>query len=92
MQLRFALTHPGSDDPVSGLEDVMVLATRPPGIWQERIKASPLEEGLYQVDLVPEQPGAYYVAVAVPSLDVDYTEMRFMTFLAVDGEASGKEK
>jgi len=91
LRLRFALTQPGDEAPLSGLEDVMVLATRPPGIWQERLRASPLDEGRYQVDLVPDQPGAYYVSVAVPSLNVDFDEMQYMTFFAVDSGASGKE-
>lgn len=83
LAVRFVLTRPGSDEPVSGLEDVVVLATRPPGTWQERQRAKPLELGLYEASFVADEPGAYYVSVGIPSLGLDFTELPYITFLAV---------
>lgn len=74
--------------PLAGLQDVTVLATRPPGVWQRRQRAEPLEGGLYQAVLDPDSPGAYYVSVAVPSLGLDFTELPFLTLRAVDRESS----
>jgi hypothetical protein len=47
-----------------------------------------LEDGLYEVALAIDQPGAYYVSVAIPSLNLPFNELPFMTFRAVDDGAS----
>lgn len=65
---------------VAALGDVMVIASRPPGSWQQRMVASALGDGLYEVTIPPDQPGVYYVNVAIPSLGLDVTELPFMTF------------
>jgi len=92
LAVRFVLTRPGSDEPVSGLEDVVVLATRPPGTWQERQRAEPLELGLYEASITADQAGVYYVSVAVPSLGLDFTELPYITFMAVEDAPPEKEK
>lgn len=92
LAVRFVLTRPGSDEPVSGLEGVVVLATRPPGNWQERQRAKPLELGLYEASFMADQPGAYYVSVAVPSLGLDFTELPYITYLAVETATPQEEK
>jgi YVTN family beta-propeller protein len=86
LAVRFVLTRPDSDEPVSGLQDVVVMATRPPGNWQERRRAEPLELGLYEASFDADQPGVYYVSVAVPSLGLDFTELPYITFMAVAGD------
>ena len=53
---------------VAALGDVMVIASRPPGSWQQRMVASALGDGLYEVTIPPDQPGVYYVNVAIPHL------------------------
>ena len=68
--------------PLSGLTSVLVLATRPPGAWQRRLRASPLEDGRYQVSVPADEAGTYYVSVGVPSLGVDFADLPFMTFQA----------
>jgi len=88
--LTFALTRSRGGEPVTGLGDVTVLATRPPGHWQLRQRAAHLGDGRYEVDLMADEPGAYYISVAVPSLDVDFTELPFMTLLAVTESAGGE--
>lgn len=83
LSVRFLLTRPDSDEPVSGLRDVTVLATRPPGNWQERRRASSLGFGLYEVSVPADEPGVYYLSVAVPSLGIDFTELPHISFMAV---------
>jgi len=77
----FTLTRASDGDPVTGLEDVTVIATRPPGSWQQRQRARSLGDGRYEVTIPSDEPGVYYVTVAVPSLGLDVTELPFMTFL-----------
>jgi hypothetical protein len=90
-KLRFSLTRSANEEPLSGLEDVIVLASRAPG-WQRRHTAQPLEDGLYEVVLAIDQPGAYYVSVAIPSLNLPFNELPFMTFRAVDASVAKVEK
>jgi YVTN family beta-propeller protein len=92
LELRFTLTGSRTGEPLAGLEDVVVLATRPPGTWQERLRARPLQNGLYEATVPADQPGAYYVSVAVPSLGLDFTELPYISFLAVPSEPSEQGK
>lgn len=86
--VRFVLARPGSDEPVPDLQDVTVLATRPPGNWQERRRARSLGYGLYEVSFQADEPGIYYVSVAVPSLGLDFTELPHISFMAVADHAA----
>jgi hypothetical protein len=90
-KLSFSLTGSASEEPLSGLRDVIVMASRTPG-WQRRHRAQPLKNGRYEVVLATDQPGAYYVSVAVPSLNLPFNELPFMTFRAVDDGASKEGK
>ena len=74
--------------PISGLGDVQVLATRPPGTWQERQKAKPLGKGVYAASVPIDQPGVYYVSVGMPAHGVDFTQLPFVSFFAVEGRAN----
>jgi len=88
----FTLTRTSDGDPVTGLEDVTVIATRPPGSWQQRQRARSLGDGRYEVTIPSDEPGVYYVTVAVPSLGLDVTELPFMTFLVRATSGGGDTK
>jgi YVTN family beta-propeller protein len=81
-KLRFSLTRSLSGEPLSDLKDVVVLATRMPGNWQQRKLAKALGEGRYEVSFVPDQPGVYLISVGVPSLQVEMTELPYWSFRA----------
>ena len=72
----------------------MVLTTRPPGNWQHRERAKPVGKGRYEVNLVADQPGVYYVSVGVPSLGLDFTALPYLSFRAIAGAVAerGNEK
>ncbi|NIQ38333.1 MAG: hypothetical protein GTN81_07070 [Proteobacteria bacterium] len=89
-KVRFSLSRSLNEESISGLKDVVVLATRMPGTWQERQRAKPLGEGRYEVSFVADQPGVYYVSVAVPSFGVGFTELPYMSFRAMDGGTAKK--
>ena len=80
--IRFTVTRSSDGEPVSDLSDVVVIATRPPGSWQQRLVATSLGDGQYEVTIPSDEPGVYYVTVAIPSLGFDVTELPFMTFVA----------
>jgi YVTN family beta-propeller protein len=81
VEVLFSLSRGGA--PLSGLDDVVALITRPPGSWQDRRPVTSLGNGLYRAILPADQPGAYYVSVSVPSLGLDFTELPYITLLAV---------
>jgi len=73
-KLRFKLI----DDTGEGkpnLNDLRVLVYLAPGIWQERIAAKPVGNGVYEMSFIPPQPGVYYVHFQIPSMDVPFSQI-----------------
>jgi hypothetical protein len=73
--LRFKVKDPETGQPIAALKDVMVLTFLAPGVWQKRQWAKPLGDGLYQVEFVVPQPGAYYIFWECPSLGISYNQI-----------------
>jgi YVTN family beta-propeller protein len=63
LRLRFRLADPNDGKPVSGLDDVNVMLFQFPGNWQERRWGRQVGDGIYEVEVVPPQPGEYRAAV-----------------------------
>jgi YVTN family beta-propeller protein len=61
--LRLKILDPVSGEPIAGLGDVTVLSYQPPGTRQKRQPAREVGEGIYEIALVAEEPGSYYVYV-----------------------------
>jgi hypothetical protein len=83
VEVLFSLSRSSTGAALSGLEDVIVMATRPPGNWQRRQPATSLGNGLYRASLPADQLGIYYISVSIPSLGLDFTELPYTTFHAV---------
>ena len=66
-KMRLRILDPVTAEPRQGLGDVTILAYQPPGTRQVRTRAAPAAGGSYEVSLVPEAPGTYYVYVESPS-------------------------
>jgi len=88
--LRFRLSGSVSKAPISGLKDVVVLTTRAPYTWQDRKRARPLEDGRYEVSLVPDQAGVFLVSVAAPSAGLDFTDQPNLSLRAKAPAASAE--
>jgi len=69
--------------PINGLKDVTVTATRMPGNRSQRHTATDLGEGTYEVQITAGEPGAYFIFVSVPSLQMDSTNMKYLVLNAV---------
>jgi len=91
LTVRFTLARARGGEPLTGLEDVVVMATRLPGALQERTRAEPLENGRYEATVTVAEPGAYYVSVAVPSLGLNFDQLPYISFVAVAAEPAGRE-
>ena len=73
--LRFKLIDSDTGEPKSNLNDLNVLVYLAPGIWQHRVAAKPVGEGVYEMSFVPPQPGVYYVHFRIPSMDVPFSQI-----------------
>ena len=84
--IRFVLSDAGNKSPIIGLEDVTVLYYRADGRGRQVVPASSLGDGVYEATLQIGAPTTYYVFVAAPSRKLDYTDMSFLSLIAVMGE------
>lgn len=83
--LRFKLIDTKTNQPKSGLEDVRVL-TFAPGTVQRRDLAKSLGDGVYEITLNVPQPGYYMVFVESASMRVQFRDLPYVTFQAVEGK------
>ncbi|MBI5015034.1 MAG: hypothetical protein HZB55_06030 [Deltaproteobacteria bacterium] len=74
-KLRFSLRQPPEGKPLTGLSDVVVLATRLPGSWQVRQVATPGADGSYEAVVSPDRPGRYSVFFKIPSRHLEFHEL-----------------
>ena len=73
-KLRFRLIETTSGEGKANL-DLGVLVFLAPGIWQDRMPAKSIGEGVYEISFVPPNPGVYYVHFRIPSLDVPFSQI-----------------
>jgi YVTN family beta-propeller protein len=73
--LRFKIIDRNSGGPKANLDDLGVLVYLAPGIWQDRMPARPLGDGVYEISFVPPKPGVYYVHLRIPSLNVPFSQI-----------------
>lgn len=72
--LTFTLVNPTTQQPISGLHDVQVLAFEPPGTWQQRHHAREVEPGRYRVIQSFPHVGEYRVMVQALSRHLRYAD------------------
>lgn len=73
--LRFKLIDGTTGEAKSDLSDLGVLVYLTPGIWQQRLPAKPVGNGVYEMSFIPPQPGVYYVHFRIPSMDVPFSQI-----------------
>jgi len=88
MSLRFRLTSDTTDQPITDVEGVSVLLFRTPGADRTVVKAVAQGDGIYSASLPIGRPGGYYVHVGVPSRNIGYSKLPYLTLAAVNGEVS----
>ena len=82
--LRFAILDAQTKEPKKDLPDVTVLSYQPPGTRQKRQPAAQVSPGVYEVALVPEEPGSYYVYVQSLSQNLPFRASPPLTFEVTD--------
>ena len=73
--LRFKLIDGNTGEGKANLNDLNVLVFLAPGIWQQRMAATPSGNGVYEMSFVPPQPGVYYVHFRIPSMDIQFSQI-----------------
>ena len=88
--LRFRVSDSVTRRPVAGLKDVEVLAFEPPGLWQKRLAAREVEEGVYEVRQVFPAPGLYNVMVGIASRGAAYADLPLTPVRVLDAATGAR--
>ncbi len=76
--LAFRLSDPRTGAPQVGVEDVRMLSFMAPGLGQRRTWARDEGDGIYAIDLTPEEDGVYYVTLESASLGLGLKEAPYL--------------
>lgn len=86
--LRFKLADAATKRPLKGLGDVQVLVFEA-GVWQQRLHASEVAEGEYEVRLEFPHSGIFKVLLRSPSRGVTFADLPYTTVPVDGGEGAG---
>jgi len=82
LSLRFRVFDPATGQPKAGLRDAQAMYFLAPGARRTQVPAREVAAGVYQVDVTPSVPGAYYIYLGVPSMELGYGKMPYHTLNA----------
>jgi len=80
--VRFKLIDPATHLAKAGIKDARVMYFLAPGRGRSEVAVKEIGDGVYEAQVQLAQPGAYYVYVGVPSLDLGYGKLPFFTLMA----------
>ena len=83
--VQFRLSDAATDMPVGDLTDVSVLYYRSDGRGRLVQPAQSLGDGLYEATVNVDMASTYYIFVGVPSRNLDYSDLPFLSLIAVPG-------
>ena len=73
---------PATGQPKAGLRDAQAMYFLAPGARRTQVPAREVAAGVYQVDVTPAVPGAYYIYLGVPSMELGFGKMPYHTLNA----------
>lgn len=79
---RFKLIVPATGLAKTGIKNARVMYYRAPGLGRSEVAVKEIGGGVYEAQVQLAQPGAYYVYVGVPSMDLGYGKLPFFTLMA----------
>lgn len=82
VRMRVSLVDPATREPLRGVDDLVLLVMRAPGVWFTRVTASMESPGTYAAEIVPPVEGIYYVYLECPSRGVALGGMHAAAFMA----------
>lgn len=87
-KLRLRLTDKATGKPLDGLKDVRVLTFLSPGVWQKRVFAQGVGQGVYELKVTVPQAGLYMVFVESRSAGVAFRQLPYMMLRAAAANAA----
>lgn len=84
--VQFKLTYAQDGAPITGLTDVSVMYYKADGRGRQIIAATEVGDGGYAAELSFPEPATYYIFIATPTLNLDYTDLAFYSLIAIPGE------
>ncbi|MFQ5433328.1 MAG: YncE family protein [Anaerolineae bacterium] len=72
--LEIELTDPVTGLPIPDVNDLYALASNPAG-WSSTFDATPVADGVYQIEITVPESGIYYVNFAIPSRGAYYDQL-----------------
>lgn len=88
LALRFKLVDPATRRPKAGVKDARVMYFLAPGRGRSEVAVKEIGGGVYEARVQLAQPGAYYVHVGVPSMDLGYGKLPYFTLMATPPAAA----
>lgn len=84
--ISFRLVNAGNKLPADGLQDVSVLYYRSDGRGRATVPATSVGDGVYEAIVTVQAPATYYLQVAAPSRELDYSDVPFVSVVAIPGQ------
>jgi YVTN family beta-propeller protein len=88
--LKFKITDSITRHAIAGLRDVQVLIFEPPGIWQKRVSAKEVSQGVYEVTETFPHAGLFRVMTQIQSRGMRFADQPF-TVVPVAAESQARE-
>lgn len=82
LAVRFKLIDPATRQAKAGIKDARVMYYLAPGRGRSEVPVKEIGRGVYEARVQLAQPGAYYVYVGVPSLNLEYGKLPFFSLMA----------
>jgi YVTN family beta-propeller protein len=79
LTFKFRLVDQVTQQPVSGLTDVVIVTFLAPGTWHRRELAKEEGDGVYSIAFNPPQPGIYYGHVQCSSVNLQFGNPNYLT-------------
>jgi len=91
--LKFKISDAITKQALAGLKDILVLIYEPPGVWQKRVFAKEVGDGMYEVTETFPHVGLFRVMTQIRSRGVSFADQPF-TGVAVmnESQAGGANK
>jgi hypothetical protein len=90
--LRFKISDALTERTLAGLKDVQVLIFEPPGIWQKRMFAKEVAEGVYEVTEIFPYAGLFRVMTQIQSRGVSFSDQPFTAVPILNESKVSKDK
>jgi YVTN family beta-propeller protein len=90
--LRFKISDALTKHALAGLKDVQVLIFEPPGIWQKRVFAKEVAEGVYEVTEIFPYAGLFRVMTQIQSRGMSFADQPFTAVPIINESKAGEDK